>query len=76
MKNKKPSLKQSISYTEYKLKQLESQYNDKANEFVIRVSQGVGLTAIDTHDLIRSLNFLYTDIAVHRDVLRSLKMEY
>jgi hypothetical protein len=71
----KPSVEFSVSWLEYKIKSLETQYNELAGNYAYYVKIGVGLTNIHVLDTLRSLAFLYTDIAAHRDALRSLKAE-
>lgn len=73
---KKIPLDQSIRFLEYKIEQLEQQYQEHAKSFAQMVSVGVALTAVGALDTIRSLNFLYTDIAAHRHALRTMKLEF
>ena len=73
---KKIPIDQSIRFLEYKIERLEHQYQEHAKNFAQMVSVGVALTAVGALDTIRSLNFLYTDIAAHRDALRTMKLEF
>jgi hypothetical protein len=71
----KPTLDYSVGFLEFKLQGLEMKYAEYAKNFAMYVDTGVGLTNIHVLDTLRSLTFLYTDIAAHRDALRSLKGE-
>jgi hypothetical protein len=71
----KPTVEFSASWLEYRIENLEGQYNKLAANYAHYVKIGVGLTNIHVLDTLRSLAFLYTDIAAHKDALRSLKGE-
>jgi predicted oxidoreductase (fatty acid repression mutant protein) len=71
----KPTVDFSVKWLEYKIKGLEDKYAEYAKNFVMYVDTGVGLTNIYVLETLRTLTFLYTDIAAHRDALRSLKGE-
>lgn len=71
----KPTLDYSVKFLEFKIQGLEMKYAEYAKNFAMYVEAGVGLTNIHVLDTLRSLTFLYTDIAAHRDALHSLKGE-
>lgn len=71
----KPTVEFSASWLEYRIKQLEGEYDKLSKQYAHCVTIGVGLNALGILDTLRSLAFLYTDIAAHRDALRSLKTE-
>jgi hypothetical protein len=74
-REKKKTLDKAIDFTQFKLDNLERQYDNVSKKYAHMVNIGVGLTAIEALDTIRSLLFLYTDIAAHRDALRSMKVD-
>lgn len=69
----KPSVDYSVGFLEFKLKNLEIKYEKYSKDYAYYVEGGVGLTNIHVLDTLRTLTFLYTDIAAHRDALNSLK---
>lgn len=71
----KPTVEFSASWLEYKIGELERKYDDLSKKYAHCVSIGVGLNAVGILDTLRNLAFLYTDIAAHKDALRSLKTE-
>ncbi len=75
MKRKKPTLNQRISFTKFRLECLEKEFEEASKNFIWQTQQGGGLKNIHMLDTIRRLNFLYTDIAAHRDALRSLEVD-
>jgi flagellar biosynthesis chaperone FliJ len=72
----KPSLQFSANWLEYKIKGLEEEYNKLAQQYAYFVKEGIALKNIHVLDTLRSLTFLYTDIAAHKHALRSLKTEF
>lgn len=74
MKNK-PNLNSTISFTEMNLAYLEGQYTKLAEDFTCMYKNGSALENIHALDTLRSMLHLYTNIAAHRDVLRSLKIK-
>ena len=72
---KKVTYEQSVSFIKYRLEGLERQFKEMSDKFIWQTQQGGGIQNIHMLDTIRALNFLYTDIAAHRDALRSLKVE-
>jgi len=71
----KPSVDFSVGWLKHQIEYLEGKYNEKARDYAYYVSQGVALTNIHVLDTLRTLTFLYTDIAAHRHALNSLKVE-
>ena len=71
----KPTVEFSADWLEYKIRGLEEQYNKLAEQYAYFVKHGIALTNIHVLDTLRGLTFLYTDIAAHKDALRSLKTE-
>lgn len=71
----KPSVQFSADWLEFKIKGLEEKYQKLAEQYTYFVKHGVALTNIHVLDTLRGLTFLYTDIAAHKDALRSLKAE-
>lgn len=72
----KPTVEFSASWLEYKIGELEAQYDKLSKEYAHCVSIGVGLNALGILDTLRNLAFLYTDIAAHKHALQSLKTEF
>ena len=71
----KPTVEFSASWLEYKIGELEREYDELSKQYAHCVSIGVGLKAIGILDTLRNLAFLYSDIAAHKHALRSLKTE-
>ncbi len=71
----KPTVDFSVGFLELRIQQLESQYNKLAEQYAHFVKEGVALSNIFVLDTLRGLQFLYTDIAAHKDALRSLKVD-
>lgn len=71
----KPTVDYSVKFLEFKLKGLELEYDKFSKAYASYVGAGVGLTNIHVLDTLRTLTFLYNDIAAHRHALRSLKGE-
>lgn len=71
----KPSVEFSASFLELRISQMEKQYNDLAQGYASFVRDGLALSNIHVLDMLRSLAFLYSDIAAHKDALRSLKVD-
>lgn len=76
MKSKKKiTYEQAVSFTKYRKEVLEAQFNENAKQFSWIMEHGGGMKNIHMLDIIRRLNFLYTDIAAHTDALRALNVE-
>lgn len=71
----KPTLDQSVNWLEFQIEDLELKYDKYSRDYAHMISQGVGLTSIHVLDTLRTLTWLYTDIAAHKSALRSLKTE-
>lgn len=75
MKSKKVKYEEAVSFTKYRLESLERQFKEASDKFVWQTQQGGGIKNIHMSETIRTLNFLYTDIAAHYDALRSLEVK-
>lgn len=73
---KKVTYDEALSFIKFRLDGLERQFKETSDRFIWQTQQGGGINNIHILDTIRALNFLYTEIAAHRDVLRSLKVEF
>jgi hypothetical protein len=71
----KPTIEFSTSWLEFRIQQLEAEYDKYAQQYAYFVKEGIAIKNIHVLDTLRSLTFLYTDIAAHKDALRSLKAE-
>lgn len=65
----------AVDFAKFRLDCLTRQFKTTSERFIWQTQQGGGISNIHMLDTIRELNVLYTDIAVHRDALRSLNVE-
>jgi hypothetical protein len=72
---KKTSYDSALSFTKYRLNNLEKEFEEASKNFIWQIQQGGGWKNIHMLDTIRKLNFLYTNIAAHHDALRSLEVK-
>jgi hypothetical protein len=72
---KKVTYDEAVSFTKFRLDGLERQFKETSDRFIWQTQQGGGINNIHMLDTIRALQFLYLEIAAHRDALRSLKVE-
>jgi hypothetical protein len=75
MKRRKPTLKQAISFTQFRKECLEKEFEECSKRLIWQLTQGGGLKNIHILNTIRELDSLYRDVAVHSDALRSLKVD-
>lgn len=76
MKSKKKiTLEQAVSFTTYRKESLEREFDEAAKNFTWMMQNGGGIKNIHMLDVIRKMNFLYTQIAAHYDALRSLNVD-
>lgn len=73
-KSKKVTYDEAVSHIQNRLESLERRFKETSDNFIWQTQQGGGINNIHMMDTINSLKFLYTDIAAHRDALRSLKV--
>lgn len=71
----KPTVEFSAGFLELRIHQLETEYNELAQQYARFVREGIALKNIFVLETLRGLTFLYCDIAAHKDALRSLKVE-
>lgn len=73
---KKATYDEALSFVKFRLDSLERQFKETSDRFIWQIQQGGGINNIHMLDTIRALNFLYAEIAAHRDALRSMKVEF
>lgn len=71
---RKPTLKQAISFTQFRKDCLEKEFEECSKRLIWQLTEGGGMKNIHILHTIRELDSLYRDIGSHNDALRSLKV--